>query len=167
MSSAILSPCGLYRYRLDRVIDPLGLGRAGRIAWIMVNPSTADATRDDATIRKVIGFSLRAGFAHLTVGNLFAYRATDIRALGNAADPIGPDNSTRLLEILAEADKVVVAWGALAKLPEHLRGVWYAFTQISNDAGRRLHCLGVTADGQPRHPLMVAYATELQPWTAP
>ena len=72
--SAVISDCGRYRYRLERH----GLSGAGAVAWIMVNPSTADATTDDATIRKVVGFSERMGAGWLIVGNKFAYRATDI-----------------------------------------------------------------------------------------
>lgn len=48
--SAVISECGLYRYRLERH----GLSGAGAVAWIMVNPSTADATTDDPTIKKVM-----------------------------------------------------------------------------------------------------------------
>jgi hypothetical protein len=66
--SAIISDCGLYRYRLERH----ALSGAGSVAWIMVNPSTADATTDDATIRKVIGFSERMGAGWAIVGNKFA-----------------------------------------------------------------------------------------------
>jgi len=84
--SAIISDCGLYRYRLERH----DLSGSGAVAWLMVNPSTADATEDDQTIRKVIGFTERLGGGWAIVGNKFAYRATDIHAL-HALDPVrGP-----------------------------------------------------------------------------
>lgn len=70
--TAIISACGRYRYRLERP----GTG-PGATAIIMVNPSTADAELDDATIRKLRGFGARNGWGRLIVGNLFAYRAPD------------------------------------------------------------------------------------------
>jgi hypothetical protein len=167
--SAIISDCGLYRYRLERH----GLAGAGAIAWIMVNPSTADATEDDATIRKVIGFTERLGGGWAIVGNKFAYRATDIRDL-HALDPVrgpaiarGPDNDRHLAEIMRAAPVVIAAWGPLNKLPKSLRRRWRTVCQIADEAGAKLLCLGTAQDGQPRHPLMLAYDTPLVEWRAP
>ena len=115
--SAIISDCGLYRYRLERHV----LFGAGAVAWIMVNPSTADATADDATIRKVMGFSNRLGAGQVIVGNLFAFRATDVNALKAVRNPVGPFNDEHLEQIIADADQLVVAWGPTAKLPPALR----------------------------------------------
>src|SRR5690348_16775302 len=71
----VLSPCGTYRYVLEEIL-PKG---TGSLAWIMINPSTADGLLDDATIRKVRGFTERLGFGRWFVINLFAFRAVDIR----------------------------------------------------------------------------------------
>lgn len=131
-SSAVISDCGLYRYRLDRDYAPAGRSFGPRMAWIMVNPSTADAETDDATIRKVVGFARRHNCSRVTVGNLFAYRATDVRELRNAADPIGPDNDDYLKRIIREAQCVVVAWGPLAKQPKHLRDRFKRVIEIAN-----------------------------------
>lgn len=161
--TAILSDCGKYRYRLERH----GLAGAGAVAWLMVNPSTADATENDATIRKVIGFSERMGAGWLIVGNTFAYRATDINALKTCADPKGPDNDRHLREIMGAAPVVIAAWGPLAKLPERLRRRWRTIVTMADELGVQLMCLGTAQDGQPRHPLMLAYDTPLQPWKAP
>lgn len=161
--SAVLSPCGAYRYRLERH----KLSGAGAIAWIMVNPSTADATEDDATIRKVIGFTERLGGGWAIVGNKFAYRATDVNELKTARDPRGPDNNMHLKQIMAEAPLVIAAWGPLAKLPKHLRRRWETICGIADVLGVQLMCLGTAQDGQPRHPLMLAYDTPLMPWRRP
>lgn len=116
--SAIISPCGLYRTRLER-----DLGRPGPIVAILgVNPSTADATTNDATIRKDIGFGARHGWGRLIKGNKFAYRATDVKVLRSVADPVGPDNDAHLEAIMRDADIVIAAWGPLSKLPTPLRG---------------------------------------------
>lgn len=161
--SAIISPCGLYRYRLERH----GLSGAGAVAWIMVNPSTADAAQDDPTIRKVIGFSERMGAGWLIVGNKFAYRATDVRELATAADPRGPENDVHLVEIMREAPTVIVAWGPLSKLPKDLRRRWLTIVRMASDIGRPLTCFGTAQDGHPRHPLMLAYDTPLIEWKRP
>lgn len=163
MGSAIISDCGLYRYRLERH----GLSGAGAVAWIMVNPSTADATDDDPTIRKVIGFSERQGAGWAVVGNKFAYRATDVRDLRGARDPIGPDNDTHLAGIMRDAATVIVAWGPLAKLPPPLRRRWHKVARIADELSKPLMCFGTAADGHPRHPLMLAYDTPLVEWSRP
>jgi len=163
--SAVISPCERYRYRLDREAAPAGRSFGPRMAWIMVNPSTADGETDDATIRKVVGFSRRHGCFRVTVGNLFAYRATDVRELKSAADPVGPDNDEHLKRIIREAQCVVVAWGLLAKQPKALRDRYRRIVELAS--GKPLWCFGTAADGHPRHPLMLAYETPLVPWTAP
>lgn len=161
--SAIISPCGLYRYRLERV-----LSAGPTVAVIMVNPSTADAEKDDATIRKLRGFGERNGWGKIIVGNLFAFRATDVRALSTAADPRGPDNEYRLAEIFLDADEAVFAWGPTAKLPKWLRNRWREVDKLARDMRLTPCSIGEPAhDGQPRHPLMLAYATPLTPWKAP
>jgi hypothetical protein len=161
--SAIISPCGLYRYRLERH----ALSGAGAVAWIMVNPSTADATEDDATIRKVVGFSERLGAGWAIVGNKFAWRATDVRELKAAQDPKGPENDAHLRAIIRNAPTVIVAWGPLAKLPPHLRHRWREVAKIAREEGRTLMCYGTAQDGHPRHPLMLAYDTPLVEWVRP
>jgi hypothetical protein len=133
----------------------------------MVNPSTADAQVDDATIRRVIGFGKRFGWSRVLVGNVFAFRATDIRALGRAADPIGPDNAKHLRAILQEADVAVAAWGTLAKLPQGLRSQWESVCAVAQGAESTLNCLGLAADGHPRHPLMLHSYAALARWMKP
>lgn len=158
--SAIISDCGTYRYRLERGYGPT-------LSIIMVNPSTADATADDPTIRKVLGFAERLGYSRIIVGNKFAFRATDITALRTAADPIGPDNDRHIEQILRDGDLHVVAWGALSKLPGVLQARWKDIVRIADRVGVELHCIGTNADKHPKHPLMTGYATPLTPWQAP
>lgn len=161
--SAIISPCGLYRYRLDRRGNNANMDTV----VIMVNPSTADTETDDATIRKLKGFGGRRGWTNIVVGNLFAYRATDVRELATADDPIGPDNDEHLWEMFAQDDPVrlIFAWGPMAKLPKRLRARWRHVYQMALDAGLEPASIGAPAkDGHPCHPLMLPYDRELQPW---
>lgn len=158
--SAVLSPCENYRFRLERDIGMFG----PVAAVIMVNPSTADAEADDATIRRVIGFGKRLGWSKVIVGNVFAYRATNIQELALVDDPIGPDNVTYLREILGAADEAIVAWGTLSKLPPALREQWRTVSDIAASLAVPLKCFGVAKDGHPRHPLMLSYQTALEDW---
>lgn len=162
IGSAIISPCGIYRYRLERE----GRGE-GQTAVIMVNPSTADAETDDHTIRKLRGFGERHGWGRIVVGNLFAFRATDVRELATATDPVGPDNDDHLRMILAYSDRVIFAWGPVAKQPKAWRALrWRRVQALCGD--RQPMCLGAPAkDGHPRHPLMLGYDCAPQLWEAP
>lgn len=152
--AAVLSPCGRYRYALTREWAP---GR--RVAWLMLNPSTADASKDDPTIRKCVGFSTRWGFGRLDVVNVAAFRATDPKALYAArrsgVDVVGPDNAEHIERVLRAADLVVVAWGAndTSGFPAATDAYLGGFPRVS--------CLGRTKNGAPNHPLMLAYATPL------
>jgi hypothetical protein len=133
----------------------------------MVNPSTADATENDATIRKLIGFAQRHAWSEFTVVNKFAYRATDVNELRNAVDPIGPDNNNHILTAMAGADIIVVAWGRLKKLPLPLWRRWRYVHETALLLGKPLYCLGTCDDGHPRHPVMLGYDTPLEIWEPP
>lgn len=161
--TAIISPCGTYRYRLER--DGRG---EGTTAVIMVNPSTADAEMDDQTIRKLRGFGDRYGWGKIVVGNLFALRATDVRELGHHPDPVGPDNDHHLRTIIGEARQVIVAWGPLAKQPREWRWRWTKVTNIAGSPGIPLLSLGEPCNcGHPRHPSRVGYENAPQVWKHP
>lgn len=163
VSSAIFSECGTYRYTLERAISMTG---QGTLLSIGVNSSTADAKVNDPTIRKDMGFAERWGFARLLKGNLFAYRATDVRELRHTNRPEGEFNDEYLLRMMKEADKIVVGWGALAKLPIGLRGRWKAIPLLAKEAGGKpLYCLGTALDGQPLHPLYIPYDRALEEWS--
>lgn len=141
--SAILSPCGQYRYRLERQLAPAG-DPAGAVAFLMLNPSTADATLDDPTIRRCVGYARAWGYARLLVGNLYALRATQPKALWTIDDPIGPANDAHLRQIIADAALVVCAWGGHAR-PARARDVYMMIP-----APRALQ---LTTKGAPSHPL--------------
>lgn len=164
MSDAVISDCGRYRYRLERQSCP----GDWKTAIVMVNPSTADAEQDDSTIRKLIGFGQRNRWGRLLVGNLFAYRATDVRVLGKISDPVGPENDDHLMCMMAEADQVVFAWGAIAKIPKYRRNRWMDVAGMAHGAGLIPLCIGEPAKcGHPRHPLMPPYSSPIRPWRNP
>lgn len=163
-SAAVISTCGRYRYTLERALDTPGKNAL----FIMVNPSTADGMKDDATIRKLIGFSGKLGIGRFKVGNLFAYRATDIKELAsmNASDATGPENDQWLRDMIRDADLIVCAWGPVSKLPKGFhRRRWQAVRAVILEYGKTPYSLGQPAkDGHPCHPLMLSYETPLTPW---
>lgn len=145
---AVISPCGTYRYELNRVWD--WDSARSVVGWIMLNPSVADAEHDDPTIRRCMGFARRWGHGGIVVRNLFALRATDPRQLRRHPDPVGPVNPAHLAQAVHDAF-TVCAWGShpMAAAP----GKRLVDGLLS--AGVDVRCLGTTRNGHPRHPLYV------------
>ncbi len=162
----MFSPDGEHRLWLERWTgDPHG----EPIAWIMLNPSTADADRDDPTIRSVIRLSQSNGFGRILVGNLFSRRATDPRTL----DPTGAganceDAADVLRWIISQATAVIAAWGSAAAMRARAhRAFERRAEQVLDmlrdyDSGLPVYTLGPrTARGHPRHPLYLPTNTDL------
>ncbi len=157
--SAELSPCGRYRWWLRREW-PGGNGQV--VCFMMLNPSTADAEIDDPTIRRCIQFAKDWGYSTLSVRNLFAYRATDPKALLHAADPVGGSRGTCELLTGCTAHLTVAAWGASVPLARDTA----VLTLIAQRfPGKELWCLGRTKAGKPRHPLYVRASQPLERFT--
>jgi hypothetical protein len=145
-SGAVFDSANLFRYELWRRWDET----QAEIVFIMLNPSTADDTVNDPTIKRCINFAQTWKYGSLRVVNLFAYRATDHRLLSKTKDPIGPDNDWFIKNALALEKTVVLAWGNHGALLERGDQVVAMAAELSK---RRLRCLGYTKEGQPRHPL--------------
>ena len=160
--SAIISDCGEHRLRLDRWVtnscDTL------TIAYFGINPSTADASVNDQTITKLGEFTRRHGGNHFIVGNVFTYRATDVRAL-YTVKPNHADADRYLDEIIAEADILVPMWGRTSKVPAHLRPRFNEVALKLMAAGKPVRIFGRTNSGDPKHPLMLGYDTQLIEWS--
>lgn len=144
--SAEISDCGRYRYWLRRSWKTGGNGKT--VCFVMLNPSTADAMKDDPTIRRCMGFTQTWGYSILSVRNLFALRATDPGQLSIDPAPIGPKNDMEL-SVAKTADLVVVAWGA--KVPF---GRDNAVLKLLSS--KSLFCLAKNKNGSPKHPLYCA-----------
>ncbi len=158
--TAVFSPCRRWRYQLTRTfVDVPG---SFPLVVVMLNPSMADETVDDPTIRRVSGFARSWGHAGLLVLNLFALRSTDPLALRTADDPVGPDNDETLRQSLTAArnvdSPVLAAWGVHG----NYRGRAFRVQHMVD--GVRWVCLGTTHGGSPRHPLYVPAATSPQPF---
>lgn len=145
---AVISECGRYRYTLHREIhQPVRWVRP--MLFVMLNPSTADASKDDPTIRRCFSFAKREGCASLTVVNLFALRATDPKDLGWAEDPVGPENDRHIQEQVSKhaTGWIVAAWGSNTMAFKRAERVVHMLGDV--------WCLGTTKLGAPRHPLYV------------
>lgn len=167
--SCAMSPCRTHRFLLGREIQSPLPGPPRSVCWVMLNPSTADSQVDDPTIRRCMGFSKRWNFHNMLVVNLCSYRTPSPAVLFDEEE-VGPEwwNAPGHLDTIRGAvracDLVVVAWGAHgAKLPEEVARV----CAILDEEECAPSCLGTTKSGQPRHPLYIAAATELQPWARP
>ena len=145
-----------YRYRLTRK----WLFGSGNVLWVMLNPSTADETSDDPTIRRITKFSKAWGYSELTVVNLYPFRATDPKDCKKWSNYLenGPDwyardamenNRYHHVEKCAEsADLIVAAWGRAWD------DDWAEYIiETLQSSGKPIFCLDVTKDGYPKHPL--------------
>lgn len=158
-SDATISRCGRYRYMLRRVWDssrPL-------VCFICCNPSTADATHDDPTVRRLIGYARDWGYGGLVLVNLYAWRATKPSDIYKQTDPVGPDNDSTIQLAALLAARVVVAWGAFGAHLNRDRQV----AELLRSAGVEPYAIAVNADGSPGHPLYLRKALEPQPWSMP
>lgn len=163
--SAIISPGGTYRYQLDRFVRATG---GPTYAFFGINPSTADAEIDDATVRKWAGFVSRWGGRRFIVGNVFSYRATDVKELDRANRshcPLqGPLHWAYLFDIIEAADILVPCWGSSKKVDRNLRPLIGELLQILLKSGKPVKHFGLTDGGDPKHPLFLPYDTPLLPW---
>ncbi|GGN46338.1 DUF1643 domain-containing protein [Streptomyces fuscichromogenes] len=156
--SAVLSACGRYRYLLVRE------WAAGKNAvFILLNPSTADATKDDNTSGRCISYARAWGCGSLLIVNLYAWRATNPRDLAAADDPVGPDNDAYLRAAAAVAEHtngpLVAGWGTHA-LPGRVDEA------LAVPGMHRLNALALTQAGHPHHPLRLHAGLTPQPWQA-
>ena len=146
-SKASISPDGTYRYALLR-----RWAEGPSLAFVMLNPSTADAQMDDPTIRRCVGFGRTLGFGALEIGNLGALRATNPDDFFRSPAPIGDLNDYVLDQIADRAQQVIVAWGALPAKPAWVRARAEKVL-LKLTAHRDVYALRVTAGGFPSHPL--------------
>jgi hypothetical protein len=153
--NAMISPCGQYRYLLERGVAST---LKAPLLVCMLNPSTADATQNDPTIRRCLGFAQREG-RNLQVINLYALRSTNPAKLWSHLDPVGPENDDYLRWATRAGREVVCAWGGNAR-QDRVDQVVAIFR--SNKAN--LKCFGVTQHGAPKHPLYLPAAAPLIEW---
>jgi hypothetical protein len=129
--------------------------KTSSVTFIMLNPSRADATVDDPTIRRCIGFAKHWEYGSLEAVNLFAYRTSDPARLKQMRNPVGPENDHYLKQAIQRSKLTILAWGNRGNLNQRSQQVLSWLTPWEN-----LYCLGVTRSGHPRHPLYLRKDTQ-------
>jgi len=153
-TGATISPDQLFRYNLWRIWDtakPYAL-------FVGLNPSTADATEDDPTIRRCKRFAADWGYGGIHMVNLFAYRATKPENMMKAYGPHGADNDQWIKALTEHAGIIICAWGANGDYLNRDQEVIELLESFD------LYHLGMTKDGKPRHPLYIKADTKPIPF---
>lgn len=145
-SGASFSPCRHWRYSLWRVWHP---GRP-RVAFIGLNPSTADEMVDDPTVRRCINYAKSWNFGGMYMLNIFGVRATDPKEMLMDSNPVGDMNDDYIIDEIEHASRIVCCWGAHGK---HLGRSAKIIEMLSD---KKLFCFGLTKDGEPKHPLYLS-----------
>ena len=141
-----ISALGQYRYYLTRIWDE----DKGKVLFIMLNPSTADAEKDDATTTRCINYAKKWGYGGLMIGNIYPYRTKSPKILKtwikmrNQRANFYYINIDYVKRMAKEADLIICAWGGNYKgIPE-----WLKELDVS------LHYLELCKGGlTPKHPL--------------
>ncbi len=153
--TASFSLCGDYRWKLARVWNSEPLA-----CFVGLNPSTADAEHDDATIRRMIGFARDWGSGGIVVVNLFSLRATSPASMKKHQNPVGLATDATVLRAVQESYITVCCWGNngahLGRDTDILTKLWRYH--------KRLECLGLTRDGHPKHPVRLSKNTRRSPF---
>jgi hypothetical protein len=134
------STCGQYRYEwLHRWAE------GDYVMFIGLNPSIADCSMTDPTVRRCISYAKRWGYGALHMTNLFAWIDSDPAIMKRQARPVGAKNDATLQRVASQAGLVVAAWG---RHGAHLNRGDVVKAMLPN-----LHALAVNRDGSPAHPL--------------
>jgi hypothetical protein len=153
-NDAVISDCGKYRYLLRRTWD----AKKPRALLVMLNPSTADAKRDDPTIKSCVRLLSALHYGSMEVVNLFAWRATEPDELYHTANTIGPNNDGGIGAAVNRCDVVICAWGAHPVAEKRAREI-ISLIQSHRPA---VFCFGKTKSGAPKHPLYIKTGTPLE-----
>lgn len=148
-SAAIYSKDEIYRYALRRRWKE----SAGRVAFVMLNPSTATELQNDPTVARCQKRAIQMGYGAVEVVNIFALRSTDPKNLYKHPDPVGKWNDEIIMDAVEHSRMIVCAWGSHG----NLRGRGKEVLQMILAAKREIHVLRVNDDGQPGHPLYLGY----------
>lgn len=161
--NANLSLCGKYRYNLTRIWDY----SKKRIVFIGLNPSTADAVEDDATITRLIEFTKSWGYGGFTIVNIYAFRTryrTKLNVRSRIGDDIyGPENKANIAIACTNplVDKIICMWGKDAARWDKRDFIDY----IKEGWKDKLYCFQKNGDGSPTHPLYLAASTRPIPYS--
>ncbi|MFW5804987.1 MAG: DUF1643 domain-containing protein [Bacteroidales bacterium] len=167
----------VYRYTLDMKYKPSLLMESQRehICVILKNPSSADAFKADATIRKVETYVYKhfASAAKLSILNIFAIRATDAKEVNLLLNRhgkefiTGPENDEAIKHILRQSDHIICAWGNNSGIKSDVYNSRInEIKALIKQQNKQAHCvIGTTPNKQPLHGLMWGFDYQLKPYS--
>lgn len=138
-------------------------GGDGRyVLFCMLNPSTANASTDDPTIRRCIRYARDWGHSALHVVNLFDFITPSPEVLLRWTKENPMKNLQLYLDIIQcesfNSGLTVCGWGTWGGwFPERARQVYNALNSP--------HALRITKDGHPSHPLYLPANLKPVPFT--
>jgi hypothetical protein len=140
IKGAEFSECGKYRYSLWRIWDK----SLPYVMCIGLNPSTANESGDDPTIRNLTEMVKAAGYGGLFMVNLFALISSDPNELRSTPDPV-KDNDLYIYITACKCQDVIFCWGAFKQADYRARRLFDVYPDAL--------CFGKSASGKPIHPL--------------
>ncbi len=149
LKGAIFSDDRKYRYALGRIWSD----KNKPLMLIGLNPSSANEFTDDPTITRFIVRASKEGYGGILVGNLYAYVSTIPKVLLGGDGYIGEETDNYLKQMIGLSGKVVCGWGSFKPVYKRANVVLKMIPEP--------YCLGVNADGQPKHPLYISYETPI------
>ena len=155
-SEAVYSKCENYRYTLTRVWDE----NKKKVLFIMLNPSTADETKNDPTVERCERRAKKLNFGSFRICNIFAWRETSPLQLMKTDEPVGKDNDFHISKSVLWSDVIICAWGT--------HGTYFnreaEVKNLLSNNGAKLYHLGLTKNGHPKHPLYITYTQNIVAW---
>ena len=156
-SGALFSPCEKYRYALWRELKGgFAFDGAHEIAFVGLNPSTADESQNDPTVTRCINYARAWGYHQFVMLNAYAYRATDPTDMKAQSEPCGPLNDQVIGEFAERADCIVCAWGNNCERARHN----HLIRELRLFTSSPILCLKLTKAGYPGHPLYLKNSVE-------
>lgn len=128
---------------------------------IGLNPSTADESHPDATMRKVMGFAERNGFDGFIMINLTSYRCVSPKDLPETEKIEDySDNISQIIKVLERYKDITVlcAWGTLiTSRPYLFYNCLRIISTITQICRTQYVCIDTTKDRHPCHPSRIGY----------
>lgn len=146
---AIFTQDRKYRYALWRMWD----NRKPVLMQIGLNPSIANETRNDPTVKRGIVRAMQNDFGGFLMANLFAYVSTDPKALLQNGNTVGEETDWYIRKMVELSAIQLCGWGSFKPVGKRFKAVYEMLAEP--------YCLGINSDGQPRHPLYVSYDTPM------
>ena len=128
-----------------------------RMLFIGLNPSTANELEDDPTVRRLCGFAQEWGYGGLYACNLYSQVTPYPKELLPETRNHGA-NTPAILMAVKLVVLTVCGWGdGIKSVPEGDSRVRAVYDMLEAPM-----CWGLTASGNPKHPLYLPGDTELE-----